>query len=327
MVNAPPCAACSYPLRWIPESNGWGCDRCRQFYPAQPQPQPPPQQPWAPQQQPHQQHQQPGYGYSGGPVTVPGGGSKIGLWVVLALLVVAGGVVGLVFALRGGGGGGTSSPEALIKATLAAEAAGDADALVQLSDPEGLFASALDCKGEAARDEGIDPKQQLAKLKPKMDELVKKTKGLAIELVESKRDESDRESSVEPGKEVAPGCTAKAKLESLTYKIQVKTTKDGKSRTQDTLVTMMSVGGHYYLLGPPRVKPPGGTTAFLDDLAGLRDKVCKCADPACAETVHQEWEARHKQFAGEASDAEYADLQKKDAISKDYFDCRHKLGL
>src|SRR5438132_3128064 len=48
MVNAPPCAACSWTLRWMPEQNGWGCDRCRQFYPSgSPQLQQPGSQPMA----------------------------------------------------------------------------------------------------------------------------------------------------------------------------------------------------------------------------------------------------------------------------------------
>lgn len=61
MVNGPPCAACGWTLRWIPEQNGWGCDQCRQFFPAAPQAAHPhssslPQQP---PQQPQQQYGQP----------------------------------------------------------------------------------------------------------------------------------------------------------------------------------------------------------------------------------------------------------------------------
>ncbi len=36
----PPCPTCGTPGRWIPQSNGWGCDRCRQMIP--PPPAPPP---------------------------------------------------------------------------------------------------------------------------------------------------------------------------------------------------------------------------------------------------------------------------------------------
>jgi ribosomal protein L37AE/L43A len=30
-MAGPTCATCRGPGRWIPESNGWGCDRCRQM--------------------------------------------------------------------------------------------------------------------------------------------------------------------------------------------------------------------------------------------------------------------------------------------------------
>ena len=96
MVNGPPCAACGRPLRWIPESNAWGCDQCRKMYPvvAAPQPQPQPQQPayqqpaqqqpanqqpapqqpayQQPQQQPPYQQQQPPYQQPGASPYAPG---------------------------------------------------------------------------------------------------------------------------------------------------------------------------------------------------------------------------------------------------------------
>ncbi len=39
MVSGPPCQQCGYPLRWFADQNAWGCDRCRQMFPAQAQPQ------------------------------------------------------------------------------------------------------------------------------------------------------------------------------------------------------------------------------------------------------------------------------------------------
>ena len=35
-MQTPPCPACGTPLRWFPEMNAWGCDRCRQMFPAAP---------------------------------------------------------------------------------------------------------------------------------------------------------------------------------------------------------------------------------------------------------------------------------------------------
>jgi hypothetical protein len=322
MVNAPPCAACGYALRWIPEHHGWGCDRCRQFYPAQQaQAQQPQQQQWAPQ------HQQPGYGYGGAAVAVPGGGSKIGLWVVLALLVVAGGVVGLVFALRGGGGG-MASPEALIKATLAAEADGNVDTLVKLADYPAAFAMAVDCKGEAARDADIDPDKLVKKLRNDMDELVKTTKGLTIELVESKREEG-RGDKTEKGKEVAPGCTAKATLEFVSYAIKVKVTKDGKTGEQNTKFEMLDVDGHYFMFKPPRVKPPNKGAAVIDKMSGYKDQMCKCMDKACGDAVQADFMKWMDEMAKEMAAEDKPDeetVKRSTDIMKEYMACQQKLG-
>lgn len=60
MVNGPPCAVCGFTLRWLPQQNGWGCDRCQRMFPASgpgaPQPQAAPSA-WAPPAaaQPYQQ--------------------------------------------------------------------------------------------------------------------------------------------------------------------------------------------------------------------------------------------------------------------------------
>src|SRR5262245_61345645 len=37
-MQTPPCPACGTPLRWFPEMNAWGCDRCRQMIPVGPTP-------------------------------------------------------------------------------------------------------------------------------------------------------------------------------------------------------------------------------------------------------------------------------------------------
>ena len=320
MVNAPPCAACGYALRWIPEHHGWGCDRCRQFYPAQQQQ---PQQQWTPQ---HQQ-QQPGYGYGGAPAVVPGGGSKIGLWVVLALLVVAGGVVGLVFALRGGGGG-MASPEALIKATLAAEGEGDVDKLIKLADYPAAFEMGIDCKGEAARDEGIDPDKMVKKLREQMDELVKTTKGLTIELVESKRDEGGKHDKTEKGQEIEKGCTAKVDVELVRYAIKVKVTKDGKTGEQNTKFEVLDVGGHYFMFQPPRIKPPNKAGAVIDKMTAFRDQMCKCMDKPCGDAVQADFtkwmEEMTHDMAGEDKPDE-GTVKRVGEVMQQYTLCQQKL--
>jgi len=323
MVNAPPCPACGYALRWIPESNAWGCDRCRQLYPAQPQP-----QMHAPQQhygQPHGAMQQ-AWGQQRSP-----GSSKLVLWGVIGLLVVSGGVVGLVFAMRGGGGG-ASSPEDVIKATLAAEAAGDAEALVKLADPQAVFDRGFECKGEAARDEDISPEKQTKKMRDKMDELVKTTKGLTIELVESKRGEEGKNNTKEKGEEVVPGCTAKEKLSFVTYELKLKVTAPGgKPGEQNTKLNMLDVGGRYFLFQPPRVKAASKDAEALEAMTKFKDQMCSCkvGDKACGDKVAEDMMKWGQQMAKDASaspeppDPETA--KKAADIMTMYSECQKKL--
>jgi hypothetical protein len=89
MVSGPACTVCGSPLRWFADQNAWGCDRCRQMFPAQQS---------ALQQAPMQQQAPP-----------RPAGSKKPLAIIVGLVVI-GGIV--IAAVVGGGSkkaGGDSS--------------------------------------------------------------------------------------------------------------------------------------------------------------------------------------------------------------------------
>jgi hypothetical protein len=73
MVSGPPCPQCGMPLRWFAEQNAWGCDRCRQMFPAQPQPQ---------QQVQPQMQQMP---QQGAPPRKSGSGMKLAIGAVVLI--------------------------------------------------------------------------------------------------------------------------------------------------------------------------------------------------------------------------------------------------
>ncbi|HEV7558220.1 MAG TPA: hypothetical protein VGO00_22280, partial [Kofleriaceae bacterium] len=161
MVNGPPCAQCGWTLRWIPEQNAWGCDRCRQMFPVAPQPQvapppafappqPPPGSPYAP----GSQVQQPYSPYAGQghaapamapPMRAPGTKSKLGLFIGLGAVVVGGAVLAIVLVMRGGKGGG-GSRDGVINDAFAALSAGDGDKLVKLGDFATVVSQVIECK-------------------------------------------------------------------------------------------------------------------------------------------------------------------------------------
>lgn len=86
-MQTPPCPACGTPLRWFPEMNAWGCDRCQQMMPVAPAP---------------------AYGASPGYRPAKGGFShmpktqaeKTRTFILLGVLVVA--VIGVVIMLASG---------------------------------------------------------------------------------------------------------------------------------------------------------------------------------------------------------------------------------
>ena len=97
MVNGPPCRQCGTPLRWFPEQNAWGCDRCRQMFPPQMVQQPLQMAPQMMQQPPpHVMHQQQPQMQPGPPRK----GSRKMLAIIAGLVVVAGIVVIAVVASR-----------------------------------------------------------------------------------------------------------------------------------------------------------------------------------------------------------------------------------
>ena len=100
-MQTPPCPACGTPLRWFPEMNAWGCDRCQQMMPAAPQP---------------TVGRKPG-GWSHAPQTQA---EKMRTLILLGILIVA--VIGVVIMLAGDDKGSGEEEEG----APAVEATGDA---------------------------------------------------------------------------------------------------------------------------------------------------------------------------------------------------------
>jgi hypothetical protein len=202
-TNAPPCATCGQPLRWIAESYGWGCDRCRQFHPAgQAQaatPAPSAQQPAqpAPQTAPGAYGQQ--YAAAAAPVAASAGGkSKKGLFIALGGVALVGGIIAIVLVARGGGGGGGGSRDGTIKKVFANLSTGDVDGLIALAPDAAAFEKFEDCDKDAKKkrkrssddddDDEDDPakrkKAMEKKIRKEVEKLVKKAKKAKFEIEE-----------------------------------------------------------------------------------------------------------------------------------------------
>lgn len=265
------------------------------------------QAPYA-QQQPYAQHGQQPYPQQGASAphgahaqpSAPSGrkSSKALLLAIAGVAVAAGIVVAIVVAKRGGGGMG--SQDELAKATVAALAKGDADALTKLGDP-GALAALMECK----KDDGDDDTERKRKeLREQNDELVAKTKGHEIELVAitqrpPRLDANGKnKGAFEKGQKLSSRCTAKVAI--VAHKVDVKLEVGGGEATMT--IEMVEAEGRWYLVDDIDLEmsssvgggaagaggAAAGTGELLATATSFRDRMCACKDKACADGVQQD---------------------------------------
>jgi hypothetical protein len=306
-MNGPPCATCGQPLRWFPEHHGWGCDRCRSFTPAQP---PAPAPAFAP-----------AVG-AVAPARAPGKSSGKALWIGLGGAAVAGGVVAVVLATRGGGGdgGGSGSRDGLVKATTAALASGDVDALVKLGDPLVMFDKLLACES-GERDESMDPKRQAEKMREEHGEIAEKTKGMTIEVVEI-TESDDKAEVIEKGQKLGPRCTARVAMKGHNLDVKVKLRKGDAPPVESVLeLEVLEAGGGWYLVDDIELDIPSSAVA---EVAKLKDAMCACKDTACTDKVMKEFEAFAKDAADEKPSPEDTTILTRHVT--DMMECQQKVA-
>ncbi|MBX3157873.1 MAG: hypothetical protein KF773_18030 [Deltaproteobacteria bacterium] len=349
-TNAPPCATCGQPLRWIAESYGWGCDRCRQFYPAGAAQ---PQQAWA--------QQAPG----------AGGGSNKTLFLAIGGVVLVGGIIAIVLATRGGGGGG-GSRDGVIKSAVAALSSGDVDALVDLAPSPKSVAKWEDC-GDG-KNETADMADALGDmLRASFKKAVKGLKGGKIQLDEivtealepwkdagcddDDDDGEGRRKKRQSGVELIAqkgckkrGCTATVSARAQQVKVKVKVTpdKDGaKPRTQRVTFEMIEVDGGWYLgeikgLGKSGLDDDDrgdrddgddgdGDNEMLEKFGKHADRICACKDTDCitkaTESYGKEMSEWAKENAGKAARRpSEADRKRLEDLTKRMTECATKIA-
>ncbi len=270
--GGPPCQRCGYPLRWVPEWNAWGCDRCRVTYPAT--------------------QQVPAFAQA-----QPARAPKSRQWIVFALggaVLVAGAIVIVVLA-TGGKKKGMSSAKEVFQAALDRADKGDLDGLVALAGGDGALLDQLECKDAK---KASDMKDEMVKhLRSELADDAKAWKGLAG-MVESVEPDGDAD-VMKAGKD-EDGCHAKVDFSSQPYKVKVKT-----AAAEDTLsFTAVQIGDRFFLEKLPDT-PPSNDKA---QLAKMRDAMCACTNAACVKKVNEDFkpflDAMQEKFKGSATPSE-----------------------
>jgi hypothetical protein len=277
MVSGPPCAACTFPLRWIQEQNGWGCERCHRFFPnSDSKYNPFPSGGDAPQP---------------APAPLVAAKSKAPIYIavgagVLALFVVIGVVAG------GGGGGGGSSPDGVAKDAIAALSAGDVDELMNLADIETAINAAMECDTSGGDTYGIgrEHKREVERTKKKFQQRVDDLAGATLEFVDVVEQEAEREAMLSKGQRIKDGCVAKADIMNHLVKVRVKVSEKGAAKPYEQTVRMevIEIGDRFYLGKVRTIELQGGDAdESISKIEKFATEMCGCQDKTCADRVQE----------------------------------------
>jgi hypothetical protein len=292
----------------------------------------PPQQQWQqpgapPQAQP--QWQQPGQPAAPAPRA---GKSRTGLFIGVGAAVAAVAVVGIVLATRGGSHGFATKDD-LVRETLAAITAADADRLVAAADIPGM-ASVIDCTGSDKGGKGYGDDlsveaftREARKDAQRLLDKLKKQPPTAIEVVDI-ADKAKDEPELKKGKK-EDGCTATADVYGHRLKVKVKITDGGKPREATLKIRAMVIDDRWYLQDSPDADDFAGSgdlDAAIDQLKQFRDQACACKDAACAQRVTDAMGKWSTTMATSMDTAKPSDEQMKEAgdISSAMTECLTK---
>ncbi|MEO7730854.1 MAG: hypothetical protein ABIY55_07785 [Kofleriaceae bacterium] len=227
MQPTPPCPMCGSPLRWFPDHQRWGCDRCQQLIASPPV-------------------------AAAMPMATAKPASKKLVWIALAAAVVAAGVVMIVLVTRGRKGGETaSSIDEAVKQTFVALGNGDADALISGAHMP-LLKAYSDCTKE---DADQDDKEQ-DDMRREFRRAARREKGAKFEIVSI---DDSKTKKLAKGDKAGKDCVFKADVTIHEVKLELSVTRASQTYTQAGAQVVLEVDGHFVVVNVPNL--PGCSTA------------------------------------------------------------------
>jgi hypothetical protein len=226
----------------------------------------------------------------------------------------------------------------LARKVMAALAGGETEALVALAEPATPYRVAGDCTfGKTGLN--LDPLQTyVAAARLELGYIANKTKGLKLEvlgLANQVNRTGDADTRwIKKGAAMSDKCTAKQDLLVHDIQVKIRAQRDAKPAVEQTVtVAAMELDGRWYLMkAPMRIKERESKTdmeAALKKMSELADRMCKCADKACAEKVQEEltsWSmelTKDRDYDEDRPDPDQANRATQIMIK--YSDCASKL--
>jgi hypothetical protein len=216
MSEGPSCSTCGGPLRWFPDVQKWGCDRCRIVFPAQ-------------------------IGQVHAPRTRMRWGVVLGL-----LVVVGGGVMAAVLVLGRASPPPASPRDELVHLTFASLAAGDHGGLVSRSGLGNVMANVTCDNGEMP-----DVSKDLSDFSEQVDRAIGRAQGSTFEI--EAIDEPEPAKRLAKGDELAKGCRLEAEMVTHVLAVKVKITRGTETSEATAKLTVVELKGKWYAMSPPRI--------------------------------------------------------------------------
>jgi hypothetical protein len=276
MTQGPPCPNCGSLLRWFPDQQQWGCDRCRVMFP--------PQVMVTPQAYATKRPDAPrGKRASRKPIRMKASRSKRPLlYGIAAVLLVGAGIASAVWMIHRGKARPPSYPDrdTAVKETFAALGAGDG-ARIMAHAGKGLEREIATCDDGAPSEEAED----LATMQKELDHELAQNKGATFRV--TKIDETVAPDVKTKGHKASRGCTLQTDFTVHTVHVALELTRDGKTSALDATLPVVEVDHRFYVMTAPKLGGCDGAGAQVALVAGRETNAPDLAQklsPAIAST-------------------------------------------
>ncbi|MEO6771747.1 MAG: hypothetical protein ABI467_01840 [Kofleriaceae bacterium] len=279
MTQGPPCPDCGSLLRWFPDQQQWGCDRCRVMFPAQVIVTP---QAYATKRFDAPRAKRRGKRsrskrllvYGAIAVVVAGGGAAVTLWRIHAAKPVV-----------------PSYPDrdTAVRETFAALGAGDATKIMAHAGAR-LAPLIMTCDPGAPNEQAGD----LATMREELARELAQNRGVSFRV--TKLEETGAPEVKQRGHKLSRGCTLDADYTIHTVHVGLELVRAGEHSTSDATLPVVEVGGKFYVRAAPRLGGCDGAAAQVAFVAGRETAAAELASklsPAIARSCSDDkWPAK-----------------------------------
>jgi len=254
MTQGPPCPNCGSLLRWFPDQQQWGCDRCRVMFP--------PQVMVTPQAYATKRNDAPRAKRTIRRIKGRRSNRPL-IFGAAAVVLVGAGVAGWLFLVHKGKTYPPSYPDrdTAVRETFAALGAGDG-AKIMAHAGKGLEHEILSCDEGAASEEAED----LATLQKELDRELAQNKGDTFKV--TKIDEVGTPDVKAKGHKASRGCTLETDFTTHTVHVALELAHAGKTTTLDATLPIVEVDHRFYVMTAPKLGGCDGAGSQVALVAG-----------------------------------------------------------